>query len=126
MLSIDNCLQQLMSLQGVLGARLIDYLSGSTIGAAGRGPDSGEDLTDAGAAGMIYATMQAAAFATVGQPQHVEDIVITAGNGYHLLHLLPTGIQARIVLYIWLDRTVGNLAVAQRRLHAITAQFSAD
>lgn len=123
MLDIENCLHQMMTLNGVLGASLIDYPSGSTIGTAGRGHGD-RDSYDAGAADMIHATMQTAAFATVGQPAHVEGIVITAGNGYHLLHLISTDIAARMVLYVWLDRQVGNLAVTQRRLSAIAAQFS--
>ncbi|MEV4414823.1 hypothetical protein [Catellatospora sp. NPDC049609] len=125
MLDIDDCLQQLMELQGVHGASLIDFPSGSVIGAAGRGPGSIGDAP-ADAAGMIHATMQTAAFATVGQPAHVEDIVITAGNGYHVMRLLRSDIEARMVLYLWLDRAVGNLVVAQRQLSAIAAQFSAN
>lgn len=114
-----------MALQGVHGASLIDFPSGSVIGTAGRGPGShGDSAPDA--AGMIHATMQTAAFATVGQPAHVEDIVITAGNGYHVMRLLSTDVEARMVLYLWLDRTVGNLVMAQRQLSAIAAQFSAN
>ncbi|MFC7757931.1 hypothetical protein ACFQY4_07765 [Catellatospora bangladeshensis] len=125
MLDIDDCLQQLMALQGVHGASLIDFPSGSVIGAAGRGPGSIGDAP-ADAADMIHATMQTAAFATVGQPAHVEDIVITAGNGYHVMRLLRSDIEARMVLYLWLDRSVGNLVVAQRQLSAVAAQISAN
>lgn len=125
LLDIDDCLHRLMALQGVHGASLIDFPSGSVIGAAGRGPGSRDD-TPADAVGMIHATMQTAAFATVGQPAHVEDIVITAGNGYHVMRLVSSEVEARMVLYIWLDRAVGNLVMAQRQLSVIAAQFSAN
>lgn len=123
---IDHYLDQLMTLPGVRGASLIDFGSGATIGAAGRAPGGQDGAPDTGAAGMIHATMRTAAFATVGQPVHVEDVVITAGNGYHLLHLLPTEADVQMVLYLWLDRVVGNLAVARRRLGAVAAQLSAN
>ena len=104
MLGIGKCLDHLMALRGVLGASIIDYASGSTIGAAGCGlADQGESY-GAGVTSMMHATMQAAALATVGQPAQVEQIVITAGNGIHLLHPLVTAAHARMVLYVWLDR----------------------
>lgn len=112
----------MMAIPGALGASLIDFPSGSTIGAVGRGSDHG-DVDGGGAADLISATMRTAAFATAGRPQRVEDIVITAGNGYHLLHPLFRGGDRRLVLYMWLDRVQGNLAVTQRRLTAIAAHI---
>ena len=50
---------------------------------------------------------------------HLEDIVITASNGYHVLHFVVTPRNARLVLYVRLDRTVGNLAITQHSLRAI-------
>ena len=126
MLGIGKCLDHLMALHGVLGASIIDYASGSTIGAAGRGPAGHRDAYGAGVTSMMHATMQAAAMATVGQPAHVEQVVITAGNGFHLLQPLVTVAQARMVLYVWLDRRSGNLAVSQRHVHSVAAQFSVN
>ncbi|MBB5872760.1 hypothetical protein F4553_006194 [Allocatelliglobosispora scoriae] len=123
MAGVDECLRRLMALQGVLGAGLIDFPTGSSLGTAGRGHDRSyaED-----AAEMIHATLRTAAFATVGDPGAVEDVVITAANGYHLLRPLPAATVARVVIYLWLDRTTGNLAVTQRQLTAIAAEFSAN
>lgn len=116
----------MMAIQGALGASLIDYPSGSTIGAVGRGPGGPDEFTAAGAARLIHATVQTAAFATIGQPDRVEDIVITAGNGYHLVHVLLNSIGQRLVLYVWLDRMLGNLAMTQRSLGAIAAQLGSS
>ena len=52
--------------------------------------------------------------------------MFSAGNGYHVMRLLRSDIEARMVLYLRLDRAVGNLVVAQRQLSAIAAQFSAN
>jgi hypothetical protein len=120
-LNIEDCLRQVMAIQGALGASLIDYPSGSTIGAVGRGPHDQDDRTAAGAARFVHATVDTAAFATIGEPGHVDDIVITAGNGYHLVHLLSGG---RLLLYLWLDRMMGNLAMTQRSIRSIGAQLA--
>ena len=123
MFDIDTCLQQMMALRGVLGASLIDVPSGLTVGSAGRAPGGEDRSPHSEAAGLVCATMRTAAFATVGRPQHVEDVVITAGNGYHLMRTLADS-GGRLVAYLWLDRSSGNLAVAQRQLGAIATQFA--
>ena len=123
MLSIEDCLRQVMAIQGAIGVSLIDYPSGSTIGAAGRSPSGQDDFTADGAARLIHATVDTAAFATVTQPDDVDNIVVTAGNGYHLLHVLTSTLGGRLVLYLWLDRVLGNLAMTRRSLRSISAQF---
>jgi hypothetical protein len=124
-LNIEDCLRQVMAIQGALGASLIDYPSGSTMGAVGRGPSGHDDLTSSRTATLVHATVDTAAHASIGEPGHVEDIVITAGNGYHLVHLLGSHLGGRLVLYLWLDRMLGNLAMTQRSLRAIGAQLAA-
>lgn len=124
MLSVDACLEHVMALRGALGASLIDYPSGSILGAAGtaRGIESG----DTDAARVVHATMRMASLATVGRPSRVEQIVIVAGNGYHLLHPVIGGWHGRLVLYVWLDRASGNLAVTRRCVNGIAARFSTN
>jgi hypothetical protein len=110
----EDCLRQAMAIRGALGASLIDHVSGTTVAFAGR-----ERAATAGPAEVARATIGGAAFAPQAVPGHVEDIVITAANGYHLLHFVITALGARLVLYLWLDRMLGNLAMTQRALRAI-------
>ena len=127
----SDCLRQAMAIRGALGASLIDHVSGMTVASVGREPGSGRTAM-AGPAEVARATVGGAAFAPSTLPGHVEDIVITAANGYHLLHFVvvveaPEGageprsqaFGARLVLYLWLDRMLGNLAMTQRSLRAI-------
>lgn len=65
---------------------------------------------------IIRATVNSPAFVAPATPGYVEDIVVTAANGYHLIHFVVTDFDARLVLYVWLDRMVGNLAMTQRSL----------
>ena len=123
MLDIGDCLRQVMAIRGALGASLIDYPSGLTMGAMGRnGPDT---PVTAGPAVLVHASVDTAANATAGQPTQLEDVVVTADNGYHLLHFPVSGPGGRLVLYLWLDRMTGNLAMTQRSLHAIGTRLSA-
>ena len=141
--AFDDCLRQVMAIQGTLRASLIDHSSGMTVAAAGRdgpagdytavvgadrfapesggGADAGAGADSAGAGPMdvVRATMASPAFVAPATPGYVEDIVITAANGYHLIHFVVPDFDARLVLYVWLDRLMGNLAMTQRSLHSI-------
>jgi len=114
---IEECLRQVMTVQGALGASVFDYPSGSSIGVASPDPDDDVGL----AANLVHVAVQAAAFTAVNRPERVEEIVVTAGNGYHVVHLLT----ARLALYVWLDRVLGNLALTQRAMRSIGLQFVA-
>jgi len=118
-LDSENCLRQIMTIHGVLGASLVDYQSGTTIGSAGREPDGGGQVTAAGVAGVVQAALSGAAFAAPGTTEHFDEIVLTAGNGYHLVHFVGRRADTLLVLYVWLDRLLGNLAMAQRRIHSL-------
>jgi len=120
---VEDCLRQVMAIRGALGASLIDHTSGQTVGSVGRGPSGDQWITAAGTSEVVRATVQSAAFASAGRPGYVDDIVITATNGYHMIHFLPTTLGIRLVLYIWLDRLIGNLAMTQRCVRSITSSF---
>jgi hypothetical protein len=108
-----------------------------TVAAAGRDGPPGDwiaggatdraDPTDADAGPMdiVRATMGSPAFVPPATPGYLEDIVITASNGYHLIHFVVPSFDACLVLYVWLDRLIGNLAMTQRSLHSIGRHLAA-
>jgi hypothetical protein len=121
----EDLLRQVMAIRGTLRAALIDHSSGMTVAALGRGGDGGdadrqqprwEPDGDTGPMDIIRATVSSPTFVAPATPGYVEDIVITSANGYHLIHFVVTAFDARLVLYVWLDRLVGNLAMTQRSL----------
>jgi hypothetical protein len=124
LLDSEDCLRQVMAIRGALGATLVDYTSGNTIRSAGHAPADRDEPVAAGITGIVQATLGSAAVAPVGEPGRVEDIVVTADNGYHLVHFADRP-DARVVLYVWLDRMLGNLAMTQRRLRAAVADLVA-
>ena len=133
----EDLLRQVMAIRGTLRAALIDHSSGMTVAALGRGGNAGyggsaggagsagpgnqiprwEPDGDPGPMNIIRATVSSPTFVAPATPGYVEDIVITAANGYHLIHFVVNDYDARLVLYVWLDRSVGNLAMTQRLLH---------
>lgn len=123
----EDLLRQVMAIRGTLRAALIDHSSGMTVAAMGRGGGDGGDAGreaprwepdgDAGPMNLIRATVNSPAFVAPATPGYIEDIVVTSANGYHLIHFVVTDFDARLVLYVWLDRLAGNLAMTQRLLH---------
>ena len=127
----EDLLRQVMAIRGTLRAALIDHSSGMTVAALGRGGDGDESHPpfggphgkprwepdgDTGPMDLIRATVNSPAFVAPATPGYVEDIVVTSANGYHLIHFVVTDFDARLVLYVWLDRLIGNLAMTQRSL----------
>ena len=93
--AFDDCLKQVMAIQGTLRASLIDHSSGMTVAAAGRdgpagdytavvgrdhfdpeaadGADAGADSADAGPMEIVRATMGSPAFVAPATPGYVEE-----------------------------------------------------
>jgi hypothetical protein len=119
-LDSEDCLRQIMAIRGVVGASLVDYASGTMLGSSGREPSDEHEVTAHGVASVVSAALGSPAFTAAGSAATLDGIVLTAGNGYHLVHLIGARPDAVLVLYVWLDRLLGNLAMAQRRIHVLT------
>jgi hypothetical protein len=113
-----------MAIRGARAASVLDYTSGLTIRSATHEPDGDGGQVAAGVPELVHATLGTAAFASLGRPDLVEDLVVTAGNGYHLVHFAAGRSGTGLVLYVWLDRLSGNLALTQRRLRAVAGEYA--
>ena len=107
-----------MAIPGALGASLVDYTTGFAVATSGAAPDSDHEAAAAGTAGVVRA-------ASAVPHDLLEDLIITTAGGYHLLRLVRTDFDSRLVLYVWLDRELGNLAVARRRMQSLAAELVA-
>lgn len=116
---IDDCLAQAMAIRGAMGASLVDHTTGFAIGSAGRAPTDDPDSTWAGTAEIVNAAATRAPFVSAQPGDRIEDIIITTLGGYHLIQQVHTRFDSRLVLYLWLDRDLGNLAMARRRLRML-------
>lgn len=133
MTGIDGCLAEAMTIPGARGASLVDWSSGLALGAAGDGPGRDHETAAAEAAELARLAFESGAFTAAAGPRPgsgpgsgsgpVEDVIVTAQGSYHLIRFVETSFDSSVFLYLWLDRTEANLAVALFRLKSITARL---
>ncbi|MEV6425372.1 hypothetical protein [Streptomyces sp. NPDC051662] len=108
-------------IDGALGAALVDYSSGMALGTVGGGKDL--DLTVAAAGNTDVVRAKVRAMEMLGMKDEIEDILITLGNQYHLIRLLKGRGNNGLFLYLALDKSRANLAMARHQLMRIEAEL---
>jgi hypothetical protein len=117
-MDVETALKEAMVIDGALGAALADWDSGMPLGTLGGGRYLDLDLAAAGNTEVIRANMRA--LATLDLDDTAEDILITLGKQYHLIRLLAKAEWAdHLFLYLVLDRSKANLALARHHLRRI-------
>jgi hypothetical protein len=114
-----------MAIPGAIGASIVDYTTGFPVVSAGAAPNSDHEAAAAGAADVVQAATSRSLFVSAVPHDLLEDLIITTAGGYHLLRLVQTDFDSRLVLYVWLDRVRGNLAVARRRMQKLADELVA-
>ena len=109
MANLNESLQDLMTLDGALCAAVVDYNSGMLLGSIGSGVDL--ELAAAGNTEVVRAKMKT--MKSLGLNDVIEDILITLGKQYHILR--PTANKDGLFLYLVLDKSKSNLALARRK-----------
>ena len=120
---VEHCLQEAMTIPGAVGASIVDYTTGFPIATTGAAPNSDHEATAAGTADVVQAATSRSLFVSALPNDLLEDLIITTAGGYHLLCPVQTDFDSRLVLYLWLDRVHGNLAVARRRLRNLAGEL---
>lgn len=109
------------SIEGALGAALVDYTSGMALGTLGGGKDL--DLTVAAAGNTDVVRAKVRAMELLGLQDEIEDILITLGTQYHVIRLLKGRGTSGLFLYVALDKERANLAMARHRMKQIEAEL---
>ena len=104
-------LSPLMGIDGFIGAALVDGESGMAMAKAGGG-NIDLDVASAGNAEVVKAKRRVAAALKLNDS--IEDILITLGKQYHLVRPLERNDQ--MFLYVVIDRSKANLAMARHEL----------
>jgi len=114
MANAKETLPKLMEIDGCIGCCIVDSNSGMMLGAAGGGAMNLE-VAAAGNTEVVRSkrkTMKALAL-----NDQIEDMLITLNKQYHLIRPLST--NDALFIYIVLDKTKANLAMARHQLTVI-------
>src|SRR5579863_7017850 len=112
-----------MNIDGALGASLVDWESGMSLGAIGGGKYLDLDVAAAGNTEVIRAKMRT--MESLRLDDNIEDILITLSKQYHLIRLLKSARNDQgLFLYLVLDRSKANLALARHQLKRLEGEIS--
>jgi hypothetical protein len=122
-MNIEAALKEAMNIDGALGASLVDWESGMSLGAVGGGKYLDLDVAAAGNTEVIRAKMRT--MESLRLDDTIEDILITLSKQYHLIRLLKSARSEQgLFLYLVLDRQKANLALARHNLKRIESEIS--
>jgi hypothetical protein len=122
-MNIEAALKEAMAIDGALGASLVDWESGMSLGAIGGGKYLDLDVAAAGNTEVIRAKMRT--MEALRLDDGIEDILITLTKQYHLIRLLKSARSDQgLFLYLVLDRQKANLALARHSLKRIEADVA--
>ena len=116
MANVRNSLKKLMSsVEGAIGAALVDFDGGLTLGTIGGGDVLDLDIAGAGNLEVVRAKVRV--MEQLGLDDQIEDILITLGKQYHIIRPLES--RPTMFLYLAIHRDQGNLGLARHQLRSI-------
>jgi len=121
MSNLDLALKEMMAIDGALGASVVDYNSGMSLGMLGSSKSL--DLQVAGAGNTEVVRAKLRTIEQLGLNEDIEDILISLSSQYHLIRPMTGRTSKGLFLYLALDRARANLALARHRLRAIEADL---
>ncbi|MFI1421541.1 hypothetical protein ACH4VX_26920 [Streptomyces sp. NPDC020731] len=116
--SLKECLS---SIDGATAAALVDYTSGMALGTLGGGKDFNLEVAAAGNTDVVRSKLRT--MEHLGLNEEIEDILITLSSQYHLIRLLKGRGGNGLFLYLVLDGSRANLAMARHQLRRIEAEL---
>ncbi|TDV57474.1 hypothetical protein [Actinophytocola oryzae] len=123
-MNVETSLKEAMSIDGAVGVALVDYESGMSLGTMGGGDWLELDVAAAGNTEVVRAKMRV--MAALALDDTIEDILITLGRQYHLIRLISDNVSSSpsLFLYLVLDRSRSNLALARHHLRRIEGDLT--
>ena len=121
-MNIETALKEAMTTEGALGVALVDWESGMSLGALGGGKYLDLEVAAAGNTEVIRAKMRT--MESLRLNDSIEDILITLAKQYHIIRLLKSAAGGQnMFLYLVLDRSKANLALARHNLKRIEGEL---
>jgi hypothetical protein len=111
--NVDVILKDAMQIDGAIGAALVDYESGMTLGQSG-GSMFNLEVAAAGNTDVVRSKLRT--MEALGIHESIQDILITLESQYHLIRLLSSSNGTGLFLYLALRKDAANLAMARHQL----------
>jgi hypothetical protein len=121
MSNIDHCLDMAANIKGAFAVALVDYDSGMTLGSRGGSPEFDLEVAAPGNSDVVRTKLDV--MQKLGLRETIEDILITLDTQYHLIRPIHGAADDKLFLYLVLNRTQANLAMARRDLRVIEQSF---
>lgn len=111
---IQDSLNELMDIDGAVGAAIVDYENGMTLGTTG---GRNLDMELAGAGNTEVVRSKKNIIHDLGLDEEIEDILISLNSQYHLIRMCEN--HEDVFIYLAIDRSEGNLGLARRSIDKI-------
>lgn len=111
---IDTSLEEIMDISGAVGAAIVDYENGMTLGTIG-GRSLDMELAGAGNTEVVRAKKNI--IHDLELDEEIEDLLISMNSQYHLIRLCDN--HENVFIYLVIDRSEGNLGLARRSIDKI-------
>jgi predicted regulator of Ras-like GTPase activity (Roadblock/LC7/MglB family) len=112
-LTVQQALGRLMDIEGAIGAAIVDYESGMTLGSEGRELDM--ELAGAGNTEVVRSKKNI--LHDLGIDERIEDLLISLESQYHLIRMCEK--HEDVFMYVVINRSQGNLGLARRKIDGI-------
>ncbi|MEV0361540.1 hypothetical protein [Nocardia fusca] len=116
-MNLDDALREGMAVDGAIGIALVDAGSGMLL--AKQGGSSVFDLDVAGAVNTEVLRAKLRAIEALQLNDSVQDILVSLDAQYHIIMPLARHAEEQLFLYLALDRTRANLALARHQLRRV-------
>lgn len=118
MANIQESLNQIMEIDGAIGAALVDYQSGMTLGTIGGGS---LDMELAGAGNTEVVRAKKSIIDKLDIEERIVDILVTLNKQYHLIRVFHE--NENVFTYVVLNKDKANLALARMQLQQIDGEL---
>ncbi|MFG2002467.1 hypothetical protein ACGFNU_25260 [Spirillospora sp. NPDC048911] len=117
MSNLELALKDMMTIDGSIGAAVVDYNSGMALGHLGSSKALDLQVAAAGNTEVVRAKMRT--MEQLNLKEDIEDILISLSGQYHVIRPVTGRKGKGLFLYLALDRARANLALARHNLKGI-------
>lgn len=113
-LGVQAALDELMNIDGAVGAAVVDYENGMTLGTVG-GRNLDMELAGAGTTEVVRSERNI--IHDLGLDEQIEDLLVSLSNQYHLVRMCKN--HEDVFIYLVINREKGNLGLSRRSIDQI-------